>query len=93
MIDPLSKAERSRLLPADAVQLMEDTLQDGQAEHGDRWRTKSVAHHVGKGISHAIRGLGLNPIDADSGRPHLVLAATRLVLAVAVMLDRGRAGV
>lgn len=84
-------AVRTRLLPANVVALMEDVLVAGQAEHGDRWRTRSAAHHVGKGCSHAIRGLGPNPIDADSGYPHLVLGATRLVLAVAVMLSHGRA--
>jgi hypothetical protein len=95
MIDPRGNGPRREymrrnhhLLPADVVQLMEDVLVAGQAEHGDRWRTKSVAHHVGKGCSHALRGLGPNSIDADSGYPHLVLGATRMVLAVAVMLEQ-----
>lgn len=76
---------KQRPLPLDALVAMEDAMWAGQAEHGDRWRTRSVAHHVGKAMGHARRGLGPTPIDADSGQPHLVLAATRMVLAVAVM--------
>lgn len=76
------------LTPADAIEAIEAAMSMGEEEHGDRWRTRPVLHHVKKGLGHALsagpRGDG---IDADSGHPHLVLAATRMVLAVAVFLQ------
>jgi hypothetical protein len=80
------------LVPATAVAAIEEAMLAGQDEHGDRWRTRSVAHHVGKGMGHARRALGRTPIDADTGLPHLSLAAARMALALAVYLaerDRG----
>lgn len=76
------------LVPVAAVAAVRQVMADGQEEHGDRWRTRSVAHHVGKGMGHARRALGRTPIDADSGHPHLVLAAARMLLAVAVLLEQ-----
>lgn len=79
-----------RLVPPNAVALIEQVLADGQEEHGDRWRTRPVVHHVGKAMGHGRRALGRTPIDADSGHPHLALAAARMVLALAVHLERQR---
>jgi hypothetical protein len=75
------------LLPFEVLPYIEHTLKANQDGHGDRWRARSVAHHVGKAMGHGRRALGPTPIDEDSGMPHLVLAATRMVLAVAVMLE------
>lgn len=80
------------LLPADALKAMNEAMNLNQADHGDRWRTRSVAHHVGKGMGHAARAMSRRPIDADSGLPHLTLAATRLVLALAVLLAQPNGG-
>ncbi|CAB4906159.1 unannotated protein [freshwater metagenome] len=75
------------LTPIDAVDAIEAAMAMGEEEHGERWRKRPVLHHVKKGLGHALsagpRGDG---IDDDSGHPHLVLAATRMVLAVAVYL-------
>lgn len=73
------------LTPIDAIDAIEEAMRLGESEHGDRWRTRTVLHHVKKSIGHALSaGPHGNHIDHDSGHPHLVLAATRMVLAVAV---------
>jgi hypothetical protein len=75
------------LSPLEAFDAIEAAMAMGEDEHGDRWRRRPALHHMKKGLGHALsagpRGDG---VDDDSGHPHLVLAATRMVLAVAVYL-------
>lgn len=84
----LAEARANILTPLDAIDAIEAAMQHNQGTHGERWRTRPALHHMKKGLGHALaagpRGTNL---DDDSGHPHLVLAATRLVLAVAVTLD------
>lgn len=77
----------SSLTPRRALDAVEGAMQANAGTHGERWRTRSVMHHLLKGVSHAARaGVRGDALDED-GLPHLVLAATRLVLAVEVLLD------
>jgi len=78
----------AQLIPPYAVAALETAMRCNQDSHGDRWRTRPIDHHVRKAIGHAgsAEPHG-HALDDDTGLPHLTLAATRLVLAVGVLLD------
>lgn len=48
-----------------------------------RWRSKDAISHACAACSHALQHVRGREIDADTGRPHLHLAAARMLLAVA----------
>ncbi len=80
--------QTTTLTPQSAIEAIEAAMQAGEEEHGDRWRTRTVLHHMKKGSGHALAaGPAGVAVDEDSGHPHLVLAAARFALAVAVLLD------
>lgn len=85
-VSPGERKARPGLVPADALLLVSQLMADGQDEHGDRWTRHDPDHHVDRALSHALLWLNREPgdFDTDSGYSHLVNAAARLLLAVAL---------
>ena len=87
------------------VALPEDVLEVAQAIHhacgifwlnpdrsASRWKSKDAVQHVAAGCSHALQHMRGRVLDPDTGKPHLHLAAARMLLAVA-QLAAGKGGV
>jgi hypothetical protein len=57
-----------------------------------RWKSKDAVAHACAGCSHALQHMRGRVLDPDTGKPHLHLAAARMLLAVA-QLSAGKGGV
>lgn len=81
---PSTKPDPS-LVPAAGILAIADLLTAAQAKYPTpKWPTLTVAQHVSAALRHAFSHLVGDTIDPEFKRPHLVHAAARLVMAVAV---------
>jgi hypothetical protein len=87
------------------IALPEDVREVGQALYAacsifwmnpkrsaSRWKAKDAVQHMAAGCSHALQHMRGRVLDPDTGKPHLHLAAARMLLAVA-QLSAGKGGV
>lgn len=83
------------LIPADALIRVADLLtKAGQGKHSDeKWKTMTVENHVNATLRHILHHLSGETVDTEFCHTHLVHAAARLLMAVALQkVDVGRVG-
>lgn len=78
-----------RLLPADALEVLEVVMRKGAENHDppDSWKDQTVGEHLEHSAIHQkLHALG------DTSEPHLFHSACRQILAVAVFLRSAKDG-
>ncbi len=78
------------LLPWRAVACVVSVMSwsEQQKHSGGDWRTRSVPHHFGKMVGHAVKHMGGQEMDEESGLPSLAHAAARALMCCGVYLER-----
>lgn len=78
----------SYLAPAIGVERVGAVMRAGAPEHGDRWKTRSVAHHLGAALRHVGRHIAGQTYDHDlhaaghGKHSHLACAGARVLMAL-----------
>jgi len=78
-----SKREYLRLVPAGAVQVLQDVMEHGERKGKTGWRKLPVSHHLERAKRHIELYFA-----GDRSEPHLRHAFCRLMMAV--MIDESR---
>lgn len=74
---------RPDLFPARALALAGEVLAFGETKHpGQPWRHMDVSDHLAAVLRHYCEHQSGVPLDAESGKSHLVHALVRLAMAV-----------
>ncbi len=87
-IDQMGGPHGLELVPTIGLQRVIAVMRAGEPEHGDRWKTRTVHHHLGAALRHVGRHLSGQAYDHDLHQhgyglhSHLACAGARVLMAL-----------
>ena len=78
-IGTLCRTKHGLLIPKEAVQVLQDVMEEGQIKHGDAWKKRTEGYYTERAMEHMKAWQEL-----DISEDHLTHAFADLALAVAL---------